>query len=116
MQAPFGYDQFGYSIRSRKGTVFHEGKGFTYTGRKSLRVGDVVGCLIHLPSINGGAYLPASHKDLPLIQFKRQYYVEKNYEPKAAAQKLQNLPGSRVSFRRNGHSTERHTQNYNNLD
>lgn len=50
LQAPLGYDKFGYSWRSRKGTVFHEsmGKHFADTGYAE---GDVLGVLIQLPNI-----------------------------------------------------------------
>ena len=29
-----GYDEFGYSIRSKKGTVFHKSKGKSYMKNK----------------------------------------------------------------------------------
>ena len=58
LQAPLGFDKFGYSCRSRKGTKFHDSVGKHYSDGYSQ--GDVIGCLIELPedSIN----LPPSFK------------------------------------------------------
>ena len=33
VQTPLGYDEFGYSIRSKKGTIFHQSKGKSYTNK-----------------------------------------------------------------------------------
>lgn len=46
LQAPLGYDKFGYSWRSRKGTKFHESIGKTYSSDYSE--GDTLGFLICL--------------------------------------------------------------------
>ena len=49
-QCPVGYDDFGYSIRSKKGTVFHASKGKSYTTkREGFDEGDIIGCEIFIP-------------------------------------------------------------------
>ena len=60
LQAPLGYDKFGYSCRSRKGTKFHESIGKHYS--EGYKEGDILGCLISLPDIPGHDYLPPSYK------------------------------------------------------
>ena len=47
MQAPCGYDGFGYSIRDIDGSVFHRSRGRAFANR-SIQPGDVIGCLIDL--------------------------------------------------------------------
>lgn len=47
LQAPLGYDKFGYSWRSRKGTKFHQSLGKHFS--TGFAKGDVVGFLIELP-------------------------------------------------------------------
>ena len=47
LQAPCGFDRFSYSWRSKKGTIFHQSKGKSYSDGYS--VGDTLGILIHLP-------------------------------------------------------------------
>ena len=59
VQAPLGFDKFGYSCRSRKGTKFHESIGKHYSD--GYKVGDVLGCMIILPSGNLD-FLPKSYK------------------------------------------------------
>lgn len=62
LQAPLGYDKFGYSWRSRKGTKFHESYGKTYSS--SYSEGDTLGFLICLdgkgPTMD---YMPNTFKD-----------------------------------------------------
>ncbi len=41
MKAPLGFDKFGYSVRSRKGTKFHESMGKHYSS--GYKVGGGVG-------------------------------------------------------------------------
>ena len=60
MQAPLGFDKFGYSCRSRKGTKFHESIGKHYSD--GYKEGDYIGCLIHLPEIEKYDYLPKPYK------------------------------------------------------
>ncbi|THD20815.1 Set1:ash2 histone methyltransferase complex [Fasciola hepatica] len=142
LQAPCGYDKFGYSWRSRFGTVFHDSRGQHYsdTGYKK---DDVIGMLIHLPSaplplksrenlkstdssgdpVRGSpksdpavstvstsaessvkypARLLESYKDRPLIKFRNSYYFEEKDEPTKAEKLLRPLPGSKITFYRNG--------------
>lgn len=60
LQAPAGYDKFGYSWRSRKGTKFHESIGKHYSDGYTL--GDILGFLIVLPEIKNKSYLPQTYK------------------------------------------------------
>lgn len=62
LQAPLGYDKFGYSWRSRKGTKFQESSGKSYSS--GYGEGDTLGFLISLPQ-NGAnvEYMPSSFKD-----------------------------------------------------
>ena len=58
LQAPLGFDKFGYSCRSRKGTKFHDSVGKHYSD--GYGQGDVIGCLIELP--DKSIHLPPSFK------------------------------------------------------
>lgn len=115
LQAPLGYDKFGYSCRSRKGTKFHESIGKHYASGYSA--GDVLGCLIELPDFKEKqkwnlandtnpdkpkSLLPPTYKDKPLIKFKAYLYFEEKDEPAKMAKQLQVLPNSRISFFKNG--------------
>eukprot|EP01135_Chromosphaera_perkinsii_P008545 Nk52_evm11s1400 gene=Nk52_evmTU11s1400 len=48
LQAPCGYDDFGYSYRDKYGTAFHKAHGHRYGD--SFTTGDVIGLMICLPS------------------------------------------------------------------
>lgn len=62
LQAPLGYDKFGYSWRSRKGTRFHESSGKHYSS--AYGEGDTLGFLIVLPQTETNFhYLPNTFKD-----------------------------------------------------
>lgn len=61
LQAPLGYDKFGYSWRSRKGTKFHESHGKHYSSGYSE--GDTLGFLIILPEVEFGKHIPTTYKD-----------------------------------------------------
>nr|CAD7445760.1 unnamed protein product [Timema bartmani] len=61
LQAPLGYDKFGYSRRSRKGTSFHESRGNTYS--PPYGEGDVLGFLIILPESENISPIPPTYKD-----------------------------------------------------
>ena len=52
LQAPLGFDKFGYSMRSRKGTRFHQSIGKHYADG-GYKAGDYIGCLIELPDRPG---------------------------------------------------------------
>ncbi len=59
-KAPLGFDKFGYSCRSRKGTKFHESVGKHYSD--GYKDGDYLGCLIVLPEVKNYDYLPQPYK------------------------------------------------------
>uniref|UniRef100_A0A834VC68 Set1/Ash2 histone methyltransferase complex subunit ASH2 n=1 Tax=Sarcoptes scabiei TaxID=52283 RepID=A0A834VC68_SARSC len=107
LNAPIGYDKFGYSWRSRKGTVFHSsiGKHFAEEGFGS---GDILGCLIYLPPPKDDPYceiplLPDSFKDRPLIKMRNYiFFEEKEEKPKIAEANLRVLEGSKIVFYKNG--------------
>ncbi|KAJ6221961.1 hypothetical protein RDWZM_000506 [Blomia tropicalis] len=112
LQTPLGYDKFGYSWRSRKGTKFHEsiGRHFADVG---FGVGDVIGCLIDLPheldenDLTVGKYpyrpfLPKTHKEKPLIKFKSFHYFEEKDEVQKSLKELTPLPGSKIVYYKNG--------------
>lgn len=112
LQAPLGYDQYGYSYRSRYGTKFHQAKGRTYDKSGGYGQGDVVGCMIELPygnklNITEGRHLPPSIKSTSYIVSNtkkkdnndRPKVLEEKDEPSA---KLRPLQGSKISFYKNG--------------
>ena len=100
LQAPLGFDKFGYSCRSRKGTKFHDSVGKHYCD--GYGQGDVMGCLIELP--DGQIHLPPSFKDKPLIKFKSHLYYEEKDELQENLKKLKTLTGSKITFFKNGKS------------
>jgi len=99
LQAPLGFDKFGYSCRSRKGTKFHESIGKHYSD--GYKVGDVLGCMIILPSGNLD-FLPKSYKDKPLIKFKSHLYFEEKDKLQENLKSLKTLKGSKILFFLNG--------------
>jgi len=102
LQAPLGFDKFGYSCRSRKGTRFHDSIGKHYSD--GYGQGDVLGCLIELPEVKGHDYLPPTYKDKPLIKFKSHLYYEEKDEQQERLKALKPLPGSKISYFLNGKS------------
>nr|WAB05091.1 trithorax protein Ash2 [Colaphellus bowringi] len=74
LQAPLGYDKFGYSWRSKKGTTFHESVGKHYSPGYSE--GDTLGFMIVLPQNNKTKLVPNTYKDRPLVKFKSHLYYE----------------------------------------
>lgn len=71
LQAPLGYDKFGYSWRSRKGTRFSESHGKHYSD--AYVEGDTLGFLIDLPEEQEVDYLPNTFKDrVSLKQIKTE--------------------------------------------
>ncbi|KAF5276969.1 hypothetical protein FQR65_LT16109 [Abscondita terminalis] len=61
LQAPVGFDKFGYSWRSMKGTRFHESMGKHYSS--GYGEGDTLGCLIVLPETSSTELIPDTYKD-----------------------------------------------------
>ncbi|XP_046657313.1 set1/Ash2 histone methyltransferase complex subunit ASH2-like [Daphnia pulicaria] len=100
LQAPLGYDKFGYSWRSRKGTVFHESLGKHFS--QGYGEGDVLGILIELPEIPNGNYIPPTYKDKPLVKFKSHLYYEDRDEMQEELRKLKPLKGAKIDFYKNG--------------
>lgn len=101
LQAPLGYDKFGYSWRSRKGTRFHESHGKHYS-EGGFATGDVLGFLIELPQEQGEEYLPNTFKDRPLVKFKSHLYYEDKDKVAETLKRLRPLPGSKIGFFKNG--------------
>lgn len=114
LQAPLGYDHYGYSYRSRYGTKFHQAKGQTYDKGGGYGEGDVIGCMIELPYGNKkhlveARHLPPSIKSTGYIVSNskkkdsndRPRVLEEKDDPPPPA-KLKPLKGSRISFYKNG--------------
>ncbi|XP_046859860.1 set1/Ash2 histone methyltransferase complex subunit ASH2-like [Xenia sp. Carnegie-2017] len=104
LQAPLGYDKFGYSIRSRKGTVFHQSRGKHYSDGYSK--GDVIGIFISLPEENrlAASFLPPTYKANALIKFKGFLYYEEKDRVDQTEKELTPLEGSKIVFYQNGES------------
>ncbi|XP_043226696.1 set1/Ash2 histone methyltransferase complex subunit ASH2-like [Amphibalanus amphitrite] len=100
LNAPLGYDKFGYSWRSRKGTVFHEARGRHLS--PGYQQGDVLGILIHLPEAAIPARLPDSYKDKPLIKSKSHLYFEDKDDVAGTLERLKPVPGAYIAFYKNG--------------
>lgn len=108
LQAPLGYDAYGYSYRSRFGTKFHDAKGQSYDKCGGYGQGDTIGCMIELPfgnkrDLTEKRHLPASIKNTGyIINFKRkdtQKILEEKDEPPTD---MKPLIGSKISFYKNG--------------
>ncbi|CAG5041371.1 unnamed protein product [Parnassius apollo] len=100
LQAPLGYDKFGYSWRSRKGTRFHESRGKHYSN--GYGEGDTLGFLIVLPDSPSTKYTPNTYKDRPLVKFKSHLYYEDKDKIQESLNNLKPLVGSRILFFKNG--------------
>lgn len=102
LQTPLGYDKFGYSWRSRKGTKFTESRGQHYSD--AYGEGDTLGFLINLPKEDQLDYRPKTYKNRPLIKYKSHLYYEDRENVEEKLQKLYVLQGSRIEFFKNGES------------
>nr|CAH7765623.1 unnamed protein product [Callosobruchus chinensis] len=100
LQAPLGYDKFGYSWRSKKGTKFHESHGKHYSSGYSE--GDTLGCMIVLPQNSSTKLLQNTYKDRPLVKFKSHLYYEDKDNVQERLKSLRHLPGSKMLFFKNG--------------
>ncbi|XP_055345567.1 set1/Ash2 histone methyltransferase complex subunit ASH2-like [Paramacrobiotus metropolitanus] len=100
LQAPLGYDRFGYSWRSRKGTVFHASRGRHYS--EGYTAGDVLGCYIELPADNMHQILPDSFKQEPLVKYKNHFYYESREDIPREVAALKPRMGSQIIFFKNG--------------
>lgn len=67
LQAPVGYDKFGYCWRSKKGTIFHESMGKRYS--KGYGEGDTLGFMIMLPQTKLTKLIPDTYKNRASILF-----------------------------------------------
>ncbi|XP_060524344.1 set1/Ash2 histone methyltransferase complex subunit ASH2 isoform X2 [Cylas formicarius] len=101
LQAPLGYDKFGYSWRSKKGTRFHESHGKHYSDG-GYGEGDTVGFLIVLPRNGTTKMVPNTYKDRPLVKFKSHLYYEEKDNVQERLKSLMTLPGSKVVNFKNG--------------
>jgi len=109
LHGPCGYDVFGYSWRSRKGTVFNNSRGKHYS-EYGYSEGDTVGCFIHLPEdlngdddpANAPFYLGTTYKESPLVKVKNYLYFETKDNLAQVQKTLRPLKGSSISFYRNG--------------
>ena len=108
LQAPCGYDKFSYSWRSRKGTIFHDSIGKSYSKIFSENStdhgyggGDVLGFFVHLPWVDDKNQtiecLPESCKEMTLVKFKNHLYYEEKDNFTDTEKKLTPLVGSRVT-------------------
>ncbi|CAH1102432.1 unnamed protein product [Psylliodes chrysocephalus] len=100
LQAPLGYDKFGYSWRSKKGTRFHESAGKHYG--EGYGEGDTVGFLIELPVNSKTKLIPNTYKDRPLVKFKSHLYYEDKDNVQERLKNLIPLPKSKIMFFKNG--------------
>ncbi|XP_063912714.1 set1/Ash2 histone methyltransferase complex subunit ASH2 isoform X2 [Zophobas morio] len=100
LQAPLGYDKFGYSWRSRKGTRFHESAGKHYGS--GYGEGDTLGFMISLPQNSTTKLVPNTYKDRPLVKFKSHLYYEDKDNVPERLKSLKELPRSKVLFFKNG--------------
>lgn len=101
LQTPLGFDKFGYSWRSRKGTAFHEARGIHFS--EPYVEGDVLGLLIKLPKQSDvPPLLPPSLKDKPLVKFRNHLYFEETDNIPELTKDLKILPGSEIICFKNG--------------
>lgn len=104
LQAPLGYDKFGYSWRSKKGTRFHQSQGKHYSS--GYEAGDVLGFYIYLPEWrrHRTVSLPDHHKNQTLIKFRNYLYFEERDLVEKAEKALKPLMESQIIFFKNGES------------
>ncbi|XP_017774285.1 PREDICTED: set1/Ash2 histone methyltransferase complex subunit ASH2 isoform X3 [Nicrophorus vespilloides] len=100
LQAPLGYDKFGYSWRSKKGTKFHESAGKKFS--TGYGEGDTVGFLLILPEVVTTKRIPQTYKDRPLVKFKSHLYYEEKDNVSECLKKLSTVPGSKMMCFKNG--------------
>ena len=100
LQTPLGFDKFGYSWRSKKGTVFHQSRGTHY--KEGYGTGDVLGFLIELPASNKAPLIPPSYKDRALIRFKNFLHFEEKDCVEETEKRLTACPDSRIVCYKNG--------------
>ncbi|CAF3516847.1 unnamed protein product [Rotaria socialis] len=92
LQTPIGTDKFGYSWRSRKGTIFHEACGLHYSN-EGYHENDVLGFLIILPETT-----PPD----PLVIFKNYIYFGERDDLRMGETNLKLTNGGKIIFYKNG--------------
>lgn len=111
LQAPLGYDFYGYSWRSRFGTKFHQARGKSFDREGGYRENDTIGCMIELPygnskNLTQAHHLPTSVKKTGgIVQSKKKDQIPRAIEESIAPPPLNTmkpLPGSKISFYKNG--------------
>lgn len=111
LQAPLGYDRYGYSYRSRFGTKFHQARGKTYHKGGGYGEGDVIGCMIELPYGNDKNMTEAHH--LPESIKERCFVLKTTKKDNVDKPRIlegsdviptdmKPLVGSKISFYKNG--------------
>ncbi|CAF1397053.1 unnamed protein product [Adineta steineri] len=102
LQTPIGTDKFGYSWRSRKGTIFHEASGLHYSSG-GYAENDILGFLIILPeTTHPDVMLPRKYKKLPLVKFKNYIYFEERDDLRTGEANLKAAKGGTIIFYKNG--------------
>lgn len=115
LQAPLGYDYYGYSWRSRLGTKFHQAQGKTFDKGGGYGEGDTIGCMIEISYDNPKKHthyhhLPKSIKEgqnavLPNSGRKKDSNGRCQVEEKLVPPKKDEMgifAGSKISFYKNG--------------
>lgn len=93
LQAPVGYDRFGYGYRDVDGSKVHRGVREVY-GAEGFGEGDVIGFYISMP--DGDSFFD---KDNRLVWYKGQKFLCNRSEKDENAKVV---PGSEISFFKNG--------------
>lgn len=97
MQAPVGYDIYGYGYRDKTGDKVHQGRPVPY-GEK-FGAGDVIGVYITLASGNGSLFNFGKRRERLLCTYRGQLYFEVK-EHIELEPKISN--GSTIGFSKNG--------------
>ncbi|KAJ3109613.1 transcription factor, contains a PHD finger motif [Phlyctochytrium planicorne] len=94
LQAPCGFDIFGYSFRNDPGTLFHESKDYGTPNEylEGFHDGDVIGMMIDLPP------LEVEHQKALM----RRIWVEGKPYVQFRTGPLPKLPGSEIRYFKNG--------------
>lgn len=113
LQAPLGYDHYGYSWRSKFGSKFHQARGKTFDRDGGYRQGDTIGCMIELPTGNrenkvSAHHLPKSIKETGSVVTAKGKkdaanirMIEEHDSPPPLTEMIP-LGGSKISFYKNG--------------
>lgn len=111
LQAPLGYDFYGYSWRSRFGTRFHQARGKSFDDSGGYSKGDTIGCMIELPYGNENDLIEAHHlpesikkRSAVLLAKKKDAAtkVMEEHDNPPSLSTMETIAGSRISFYKNG--------------